>query len=135
MLPIHYLAIVSQPKQYAALISAMRTCLSHIENILETHSPVSPLNRISPNTTNSDHSSVTTAATATVIGHNKAPPPPLPPKPSRIQKPSIPPKPSLSKTSRPTSPTKELHDSPHLLHQGIQLNILFYFFLYVAIYM
>ncbi|KAI7849873.1 ras guanine nucleotide exchange factor domain-containing protein [Circinella umbellata] len=91
----------------------MRTCLSHIENILETHSPVSPLSRMSPSTTSSDH--LTT--TGTTMGHSKAPPPPLPPKPSRIQKPSIPPKPSLSKTSRPISPTKELYDSPHLLQE------------------
>ncbi|KAI9491348.1 hypothetical protein BDB00DRAFT_833228 [Zychaea mexicana] len=100
-------SIVSQPKQYAALISAMRTCLSHIENILETHSPMSPTNRIFPN---SDASS--SAAAAAAAAHSKAPPPPLPPKPSRIQKPSIPPKPAITttKTSRPTSPTSDTHN-------------------------
>ncbi|KAI8137088.1 ras guanine nucleotide exchange factor domain-containing protein [Fennellomyces sp. T-0311] len=86
-------SIVSQPKQYAALISAMHSCLSHIEVILETHS----MNRIS--------------SASEPVHHAKAPPPPLPPKPSRIQKPSIPPKPTLA--SRPTSPSKEQHSDIH----------------------
>lgn len=103
-------AIISQPKQYAALISAMRTCLSHIEHIIETHSPGTPA-RILPQHTGDS---------------TKIPKPPLPPKPSRIHKPVLPPKPIRGVISRPSSPTSDEHlqdksseQQPHP-HQSIQ---------------
>ncbi|KAG0934634.1 hypothetical protein G6F57_000518 [Rhizopus arrhizus] len=74
-------SIVSSPKQHAILISTIKSCLNHIEYIIETHSPKA----ISRQTT----------------GDSKGPPPPLPPKPSRIQKPLVPPKPA--RVARPSS--------------------------------
>lgn len=71
------LAIISNPKQYLSLISSIKTCLTHIENIIENHSP-STYKPISTHTT----------------GDSKAPPPPVPPKPIRMQKPVVPPKPT-----------------------------------------
>ncbi|KAI8365835.1 ras guanine nucleotide exchange factor domain-containing protein [Choanephora cucurbitarum] len=75
-------SIVSSPKHYHQLIASTKTCLSHIESIIEHHSP-------------------------SAIQHTdaKIPRPPLPPKPSRMQKPLIPPKPSVHANSRPSSPT------------------------------
>lgn len=70
-------SIVSSPKHYSSLISSINTCLTHIENIIEHHSPAA-FTTISRQTT----------------GDSKAPRPPLPPKPSRMQKPTVPPKPS-----------------------------------------
>ncbi|ORZ19841.1 ras guanine nucleotide exchange factor domain-containing protein [Absidia repens] len=84
-------AIISQPKQYASLISAMRTCLSHMEHIIETHSPGTPARILAQHTGDS----------------NKLPKPPLPPKPSRIHKPVLPPKPARGVISRPSSPTSD----------------------------
>lgn len=82
------LAIISSPKQYASLLSSIKTCLQHIENIIETHSPAT-YNPISRQTT----------------GDQKRPP--LPPKPSRMQKPVVPPKPKVpSPTVTTTSPSK-----------------------------
>lgn len=94
-------AIISQPKQYSALISAMRTCLTHIESIIETHSPAA---KPKPGVVSEERPTSTTSTTI-----SKAPPPPLPPKPSRIHnnKPNVPPKPSRTALSRPSSPTKE----------------------------
>jgi hypothetical protein len=57
-------AIVTTPRQYPVLLDSLKTCLTHIEAIIETNSS----------------------------GIQKAPPPPLPPKPSRI-KPAVPPRP------------------------------------------
>ncbi|KAI8377446.1 ras guanine nucleotide exchange factor domain-containing protein [Radiomyces spectabilis] len=86
-------SIISKPQQYNALLSTMRNCLTHIETIIEQHSPASPtpprrVKPVSPHHTGDSASK-----------------PPLPPKPSRIQKPSIPPKPTRTAPSRPTSPT------------------------------
>ncbi|GAA5803979.1 hypothetical protein HPULCUR_009464 [Helicostylum pulchrum] len=64
------------PKQYLSLISSIKTCLTHIENIIENHSP-------------STYKPVSIQNT----GDSKAPPPPVPPKPIRMQKPVVPPKP------------------------------------------
>ncbi|GAA5812205.1 hypothetical protein MFLAVUS_005655 [Mucor flavus] len=64
------------PKQYSTLISSIKTCLTHIENIIENHSP-------------SAYKPVSIQNT----GDSKAPPPPVPPKPIRMQKPVVPPKP------------------------------------------
>ncbi|KAL7330716.1 hypothetical protein PS15p_205622 [Mucor circinelloides] len=81
-------SIISSPKQYASLLSSIKTCLQHIENIIETHSPAT-YNPISRQTT----------------GDQKRPP--LPPKPSRMQKPVVPPKPKVpSPTVTTTSPSK-----------------------------
>ncbi|KAI8984399.1 ras guanine nucleotide exchange factor domain-containing protein [Mycotypha africana] len=80
-------SIVSSPKHYAQLLATMRTCLIHIENIIENHSPAA-LKTVSQQTT----------------GDSKINRPPLPPKPSKMQKPVLPPKPSKT-TSRPPSPT------------------------------
>ncbi|KAI7874898.1 ras GEF [Lichtheimia hyalospora FSU 10163] len=82
-------SIVSQPKQYTALISAVHTCLTHIEHIIDTHSPSK--NQIPE----------------PIVP--KSPRPPLPPKPSRIQKPVIPPKPIRP---APSSPIKDLDQPP-----------------------
>jgi hypothetical protein len=68
---------VSVPKQHAVLVSSIKSCLTHIETMIETHSAVA-----------------------------RKPAPPLPPKPSRINKPTIPPKPT--RVSRPPSPVKEV---------------------------
>ncbi|KAI8367268.1 ras guanine nucleotide exchange factor domain-containing protein [Blakeslea trispora] len=75
-------SIVSSPKHYHQLITSTKTCLSHIESIIEHHSP-------------------------STIQHTdaKIPRPPLPPKPSRMQKPLVPPKPSVHANSRSSSPT------------------------------
>ncbi|CAO3615644.1 unnamed protein product [Cunninghamella echinulata] len=56
----------------------MRTCLTHIENIIESHTPGIPT-KIQPQNTGDSQ---------------KFPKPPLPPKPSRIHKPVLPPKPT-----------------------------------------
>jgi hypothetical protein len=69
-----YLAIVSKPQNSTALLSILNSCVEHIEKIIEYHSP-----------------------SATVV----AKPPPLPPKPSHVNKPVLPPKPS-STTSNVT---------------------------------
>ncbi|KAK4515198.1 60S ribosomal protein L2 [Mucor velutinosus] len=97
-------SIISSPKQYASLLSSIKTCLQHIETIIETHSPAT-YNPISRQTT----------------GDQKRPP--LPPKPSRMQKPAVPPKPKVpSPTVTTTSPSKppatttietELPDNSH----------------------
>ncbi|RCI03285.1 Ral guanine nucleotide dissociation stimulator-like 1 [Rhizopus stolonifer] len=74
-------SIISSPKHYHQLILSIKTCLSHIEDMIEHHSP------------------------SAVQQHDaKIPRPPLPPKPSRIQKPLVPPKP-VHVNSRPSSPT------------------------------
>ncbi|KAI9480901.1 MAG: ras guanine nucleotide exchange factor domain-containing protein [Benjaminiella poitrasii] len=81
-------SIVSSPKQHSILLSSIRTCLAHIENILEQHSPTA-------------HQPISNHTT----GDSKLMPrPPKPPKPSKMQKPMIPPKPTRV-NSRPTSPT------------------------------
>ncbi|KAI9317545.1 ras guanine nucleotide exchange factor domain-containing protein [Dichotomocladium elegans] len=108
-------AIVSQPKQYSAFISAMRTCLTHIEHIIETHSPTIVT------TAPTEQPSSPRAAT-----FSKMPPPPLPPKPPRIQqKPTIPPKPSRPAPSRPSSPPNTpLTDTPSSkVDTGHQLQV------------
>lgn len=68
--------------------------MTHIENIIENHSPTAAATQkpISRQTTGDSQ---------------KGPKPPLPPKPSRMQKPVIPPKPQKvpSTPSRPSSPT------------------------------
>ncbi|KAG0171126.1 hypothetical protein DFQ30_001492 [Apophysomyces sp. BC1015] len=66
------IAIVSKPAQCAALLLNLRTCVTHIESILVKHAPC------------------VAASSPSVI----AAPPPLPPKPPRIQKPVLPRKPS-----------------------------------------
>lgn len=76
---ILFLAIISIPKQHAILISAIKTCLLHIESIIESHSTIS----------------------RQMTGESKQVPPPLPPKPTKIQKPLVPPKPA--RVSRPSS--------------------------------
>ncbi|CEP20059.1 hypothetical protein [Parasitella parasitica] len=79
-------SIISSPKQYALLLSSIKTCLLHIENIIETHSPAT-YNPISRQTT----------------GDQKRPP--LPPKPSRMQKPAVPPKPKVPSPTVTTAAT------------------------------
>jgi hypothetical protein len=104
------LAIISSPKQYASLLTSIKTSLSHIETIIETHSPTA----------------YKTISRQTTGDSKNAPRPPLPPKPSRIQKPVIPPKPSRV-TSRPTSPTL---NKPESELQGEYMIIVFTGFLY-----
>ncbi|KAF7727197.1 hypothetical protein EC973_007895 [Apophysomyces ossiformis] len=77
-------SIVAKPKQYTTLLSTTRTCLTHIESIIERHSPTARI----PEQRTGDSA--------------KAAPPPLPPKPSRIQKPHLPPKPSKATLSKLT---------------------------------
>ncbi|KAG1180082.1 hypothetical protein G6F70_002997 [Rhizopus microsporus] len=72
-------SIISIPKQHVVLLSAIRTCLLHIESIIESHSTIS----------------------RQMTGESKQVPPPLPPKPTKIQKPLVPPKPA--RVSRPSS--------------------------------
>ncbi|KAI8342090.1 ras guanine nucleotide exchange factor domain-containing protein [Chlamydoabsidia padenii] len=85
-------SIISQPKQYASLISALRISLSHMEHIIETHSPGAPTRIPAQHTGDSV----------------KFPKPPLPPKPTRIHnKPNLPPKPTRNALSRPSSPTND----------------------------
>lgn len=69
------LAIVSKSQNSAALISILHSCIDHVEKIMEHHSPTA-LNKIAP---------------------------PLPPKPSHVNKPVLPPKPSTT-TTRATPP-------------------------------
>ena len=69
------LAIVSKSQNSAALISILHSCIDHVEKIMEYHSPTA-LNKIAP---------------------------PLPPKPSHVNKPVLPPKPSTT-TTRTTPP-------------------------------
>ncbi|KAI8993453.1 ras guanine nucleotide exchange factor domain-containing protein [Pilobolus umbonatus] len=83
-------AIISNPKQYLTLISSIKSCLTYIENIIDSHSP--------------NKTSIPKQLTG------DKPPPPLPPKPSRINKPIIPPKPTRV-SSRPPSPNHELQDN------------------------
>ncbi|KAG1467299.1 hypothetical protein G6F56_004483 [Rhizopus delemar] len=71
-------SIVSSPKHYIALLSTLKICLSHLEHIIETHSPKT----IPKQTT----------------GDSKGHPPPLPPKP-KIQRPLVPPKPARVSTA------------------------------------
>ncbi|KAI8334950.1 ras guanine nucleotide exchange factor domain-containing protein [Chlamydoabsidia padenii] len=100
-------SIISQPKQYATLISIARTCLSHLEHIIETHSPGAPTRIPTQHTGDS----------------TKFPKPPLPPKPSRIQnKPFLPPKPSRGMVSRPSSPTSDEHLQDKSSEQQQQLS-------------
>ncbi|KAI7869201.1 ras guanine nucleotide exchange factor domain-containing protein, partial [Spinellus fusiger] len=75
-------SIIGQPRHYSVLITTMRTCLDHIEHIIHTHSPSPPRTIARPAPLSAQHT-----------GDLKAPPP-LPPKPSRMQKPILPPKPS-----------------------------------------
>lgn len=103
-----FLAIVSSPKQHAILISTIKSCLNHIEYIIETHSPKA----ISRQTT----------------GDSKGPPPPLPPKPSRIQKPLVPPKPA--RVARPSSTItankkEQLGINGNRFHNAIGINRMF----------
>lgn len=72
---LFHLAVISSPKQYLTLLSSIRTCLTHVEAIITSHSPIS----------------------RQPTGDSKAPPPPVPPKPSRMQKPAVPPKPKQEK--------------------------------------
>ncbi|KAI8643987.1 ras guanine nucleotide exchange factor domain-containing protein [Parasitella parasitica] len=75
-------SIVSKPQNTAVLLSILRSCIDHVEKIMDHHSP--------------------TAA-------NKIAPPPLPPKPSHVSKPVLPPKPStacLTKAIPPIPPVK-----------------------------
>ncbi|KAG0166349.1 Ras-specific guanine nucleotide-releasing factor RalGPS1 [Apophysomyces sp. BC1034] len=91
-------SIVSKPKQYASLLSTTRDCLTHIESIIERHSPSA---RVPEHRTGDS---------------NKAPPP-LPPKPSRIQKPHLPPKPSRATLSKLTPQEgRVLQDNPPDFH-------------------
>ncbi|KAI8644299.1 ras guanine nucleotide exchange factor domain-containing protein [Parasitella parasitica] len=79
-------SIISSPKQYALLLSSIKTCLLHIENIIEKHSTTTytPIGR-------------------QTTGDQKRPP--LPPKPSRMQKPAVPPKPKVTSPTVTTTAT------------------------------
>ncbi|KAG2190985.1 hypothetical protein INT46_000232 [Mucor plumbeus] len=83
-------SIISSPKQYTSLLSSVKTCLQHIENIIGTHSPAT-YNPISRQAT----------------GDQKRPP--LPPKPSRMQKPVVPPKPKVPSPTVTTTNTTTIH--------------------------
>ncbi|KAI8081606.1 ras guanine nucleotide exchange factor domain-containing protein [Halteromyces radiatus] len=100
-------SIISQPKQYSSLITAMRTCLSHMEHIIETHTPGTPA-RLQPQHTGDSQ---------------KFPKPPLPPKPSRIHKPVLPPKPVRGVVSRPSSPTNDDYLQDKSSEQSHQSNL------------
>ncbi|KAL0084006.1 ras guanine nucleotide exchange factor domain-containing protein [Phycomyces blakesleeanus] len=88
-------AIIGKPKNYSIVINTMRLCMDHIENMIERHSPAPP--RTLPNQTR--HPPIIAQTT----GDSKAPPP-LPPKPSYIQKPVLPPKPARAIPPRPPPP-------------------------------
>ncbi|KAI7906630.1 ras guanine nucleotide exchange factor domain-containing protein [Cokeromyces recurvatus] len=87
-------SIVSSPKQYLALLSSIRTCLTHVENIIEQHSPTA----LQP------------ASSQTTSDSKLLSRPPKPPKPSKMQKPTIPPKPTRV-NSRPASPTQKSQEN------------------------
>ncbi|KAF1798514.1 ras guanine nucleotide exchange factor domain-containing protein [Mucor lusitanicus] len=70
-------SIVSKPQNSAALLSALHSCLDHIEKIMEYHSPTASASKIAP---------------------------PLPPKPSHVSKPVLPPKPSPTTTTTRATP-------------------------------
>ncbi|KAI9031904.1 ras guanine nucleotide exchange factor domain-containing protein [Phycomyces nitens] len=106
-------AIIGKPKHYSTLISTMRLCMDHVESVIERHSPAPP------RTINQTRHPPIVAQTT---GDSKAPPP-LPPKPSRMQKPVLPPKPAraipprpppsiINKDQPPTPPTHPLPPTP-----------------------
>ncbi|ORX62883.1 ras GEF [Hesseltinella vesiculosa] len=82
-------SVVASPKHWPVLISTMRTCLTHMEQIISSHSPMAPQQ---PQLTGDSIKK-----------------PPVPPKPSRMHKPNVPPKPVRGHLSRPSSPSLEDH--------------------------
>ncbi|KAI8888745.1 ras GEF, partial [Backusella circina FSU 941] len=86
-------SIVTSPRQYPILLDSLKTCLAHIESIIESNSSVI----------------------------QKASPPPLPPKPSRI-KPTVPPRPPPPPPPRQA----ELQDnstSSSIYQQPLPINV------------
>ncbi|KAF7720729.1 hypothetical protein EC973_006233 [Apophysomyces ossiformis] len=69
---IKFVHNISKPTQYAVILSNLRTCVTHIESIIDKHAPCIVSSPLSTGTA----------------------PPPLPPKPSRIEKPALPRRPS-----------------------------------------
>ncbi|KAI9271398.1 ras guanine nucleotide exchange factor domain-containing protein [Sporodiniella umbellata] len=100
-------SIVSSPKHHFALLSTLKICIDHLEHIIEIHSP----KQISKQTTND----------------SKAPPPPLPPKPLKGQRPLVPPKPARVSTTfaekKESVTSEKVSESPTAIQPRVNFNL------------